>query len=60
MAPIYSLSTRPPAAKPRFTIPLEDQHVNEGSHLAWTCEAFGIPEVTYAWLRNGELLEPEV
>ena len=24
--------------------------------LTWTCEAFGIPDVTYHWLRNGELL----
>ncbi|XP_043215270.1 contactin-like [Amphibalanus amphitrite] len=46
-------------AKPRFTIPLEDQHINEGSDLAWTCEAFGIPEVTYAWLRNGVVLDPK-
>jgi len=46
-------------AKPRFTIPLENQHINEGSDLAWTCEAFGIPEVSYAWLRNGEILKPE-
>lgn len=22
-------------------------------NLTWTCEAFGIPDVTYAWLRNG-------
>lgn len=34
--------------------------MNEGSDLAWTCEAFGIPEVTYAWLRNGEVLNAEV
>ncbi|XP_037068317.1 contactin-like isoform X2 [Pollicipes pollicipes] len=46
-------------AKPRFTIPLEDQHINEGIELTWTCEAFGIPEVTYAWLRNGVVLDPK-
>jgi hypothetical protein len=31
---------------------------NKGE-LTWTCEAFGIPDVTYAWLRNGEVLEAE-
>ncbi|CAG2059538.1 unnamed protein product [Timema podura] len=25
--------------------------------LTWTCEAFGIPDVNYSWLRNGELIE---
>lgn len=31
---------------------------NKGE-LTWTCEAFGIPDVTYAWMRNGELLDQE-
>ena len=22
--------------------------------MTWTCEAFGIPDVEYAWLKNGE------
>lgn len=24
--------------------------------LTWTCEAFGIPDVSYSWFRNGEVL----
>jgi Immunoglobulin I-set domain len=32
--------------------------MDKGSDLIWTCEAFGIPDVTYSWLRNGELLDP--
>lgn len=23
------------------------------SDLTWTCEAFGVPDVTYKWYRNG-------
>lgn len=26
------------------------------SDLTWTCEAFGMPDVTYRWYRNGEPL----
>ena len=26
------------------------------SDLTWTCEAFGYPDVTYRWFRNGEPL----
>ena len=40
-------------SKPRFTIPIGDQFVDENDEVIWTCEAFGIPEVEYAWLRNG-------
>uniref|UniRef100_T1IMV2 Contactin n=1 Tax=Strigamia maritima TaxID=126957 RepID=T1IMV2_STRMM len=43
-------------AKPVFTIPLEDMHMDRGAILSWLCEAFGIPDVTYEWLKNGELL----
>lgn len=25
--------------------------------LTWTCEAFGVPDVTYSWFKNGELIE---
>lgn len=25
--------------------------------LTWTCEAFGVPDVTYRWFKNGELLD---
>lgn len=27
--------------------------------LTWTCEAFGVPEVTYKWFKNGEPLDIE-
>lgn len=27
--------------------------------LVWSCEAFGKPDVSYTWLRNGEELIPE-
>ncbi|XP_015109291.1 contactin [Diachasma alloeum] len=44
-------------ATPNFTIPLEDKHVDLRSDLTWTCEAFGNPDVTYHWFRNGQLLD---
>ncbi|XP_063219696.1 contactin isoform X2 [Bacillus rossius redtenbacheri] len=44
-------------AEPNFTIPLTDKHMDNGGELTWTCEAFGIPDVMYSWLRNGELLD---
>lgn len=43
-------------ALPVFTIPLEDMHMDEGGDLVWNCEAFGIPDVRYEWLKNGEFL----
>ncbi|KAH0545705.1 contactin [Cotesia glomerata] len=43
-------------AKPNFTIPLEDKHADKDQDLTWTCEAFGVPDVTYSWFKNGELL----
>ncbi|XP_049844901.1 contactin [Schistocerca gregaria] len=46
-------------AEPNFTIPLVDRHMDKNSDLTWTCEAFGIPDVTYSWLRNGEPLDVE-
>ncbi|GFS41753.1 contactin [Trichonephila inaurata madagascariensis] len=46
-------------AKPEFTIPLEHKIVDKGSDLLWTCEAFGKPDVTYTWLRNGKVLRLE-
>lgn len=27
--------------------------------LTWTCEAFGVPDVTYSWFKNGELIETD-
>ncbi|XP_055933759.1 contactin-like isoform X2 [Argiope bruennichi] len=44
-------------AKPEFTIPLEHKVVDKGSDLLWTCEAFGKPDVTYTWLKNGKELK---
>ncbi|KAF2368731.1 Fibronectin type III [Trinorchestia longiramus] len=46
-------------AKPSFTIPLHDQFMAEGEDLLLECEAFGIPDVEYEWLRNSELLNIE-
>lgn len=46
-------------AAPNFTIPLVDKHTDNRGELTWTCEAFGIPDVTYSWVRNGELLDIE-
>ena len=43
-------------AEPNFTIPLMDKHMDNTAELTWTCEAFGIPDVTYTWLKNGEPL----
>lgn len=47
------------SAEPNFTIPLVDKHMDNQGELMWTCEAFGIPDVTYAWFRNGEPLRIE-
>ncbi|XP_060843865.1 contactin [Rhopalosiphum padi] len=44
-------------AEPNFTIPLEDKHMDHQSDLTWTCEAFGVPDVTYKWFKNGEPLD---
>ncbi|XP_034935862.1 contactin [Chelonus insularis] len=41
-------------AEPHFTIELEDKHMDHDGDLTWTCEAFGIPDVTYRWYKNGE------
>ncbi len=46
-------------AEPNFTIPLTDRHVDIHTDLTWTCEAFGVPDVTYKWFRNGEPLGTE-
>jgi len=39
-----------------FTIPIGDMHVDEKDDVTWTCEAFGIPDVRYEWLKNGKTL----
>uniref|UniRef100_A0A2P2HWX5 Contactin-like n=1 Tax=Hirondellea gigas TaxID=1518452 RepID=A0A2P2HWX5_9CRUS len=46
-------------AKPSFTIPLQDQFLADGDDLLFECEAFGIPDVDYKWLKNSELLNWE-
>ncbi|XP_064486907.1 contactin-like [Ornithodoros turicata] len=43
-------------ASPEFTIELENQVLDEDSKFMWTCEAFGIPEVTYSWYKDGKPL----
>lgn len=47
-------------AKPSFTIRLQDQFIAKGADLMWECEAFGIPDVDYEWLRNSEPLKVEM
>ena len=42
--------------RPVFTISIGDMHVDERDDLTWTCEAFGIPDVEYEWLKNGKFL----
>ena len=44
-------------ATPNFTIPLVDKHMDDHADLTWTCEAFGIPDATYSWFKNGKLLD---
>ncbi|XP_011135668.2 contactin [Harpegnathos saltator] len=44
-------------AEPTFTIPLVDKHMDNKGDLTWTCEAFGLPDVTYTWFRNGEIFD---
>lgn len=44
-------------AEPNFTIPLEDKHMDNHGDLTWTCEAFGIPDVTYNWFKDGQLMD---
>ncbi|XP_066587501.1 contactin [Prorops nasuta] len=44
-------------AAPNFTIPLVDKHMDNRGELTWTCEAFGIPDVSYSWFKNGILLD---
>lgn len=53
----FKLSLHRVSAEPNFTIPLSDKHMDNKAELTWTCEAFGIPDVTYSWFRNGELLQ---
>jgi len=46
----------PVSPRPVFTIPIGDMHVDEKDDVTWTCEAFGIPDVRYEWLKNGKTL----
>lgn len=50
----------PSSAKPSFTIRLQDQFIAKGADLMWECEAFGIPDVDYEWLRNSEPLRADM
>ena len=43
-------------AAPFFTISLENQNVDLGSNVTWSCPANGVPAVTYQWYRNATLL----
>ncbi|VVC34534.1 Hypothetical protein CINCED_3A024063 [Cinara cedri] len=46
-------------AEPNFTIPLTDKYMDNDDTLTWSCEAFGVPDVTYKWFKNGKPLEIE-
>lgn len=43
-------------AAPDFTIPIGDKHMDKDADLVWICEAFGIPDVSYQWYRDGRPL----
>ena len=43
-------------SRPLFTIAIGDKHVDEKTDVTWTCEAFGIPDVEYEWLKNGRVM----
>ncbi|CAL1528357.1 unnamed protein product [Lymnaea stagnalis] len=43
-------------AKPFFSFPLKDQHIDIGHELVWPCEALGIPKPTYTWYKNSRPL----
>lgn len=45
-------------AMPTFTVPLTDRVMDRGHQLIWTCEAFGIPDVSYKWYKDGHELDP--
>ncbi|XP_033733022.1 contactin-like [Pecten maximus] len=40
-------------ARPYFLVPLRPQHIDEGAHLTWRCQAGGRPIPYYTWYRNG-------
>lgn len=44
------------SASPYFTIPMKDQHLDEGQTATFRCYGDGIPAVTFSWLRNGTVL----
>ena len=46
-------------SRPVFTISIGDMHVDEKDDLTWTCEAFGIPDVKYEWLKNGRKISTD-
>lgn len=36
---------------------MTDVRIEINANLTWTCEAFGVPNVTYKWFKNSEPLE---
>jgi len=46
--------------RPIFTISIGDMHVDEKDDVTWTCEAFGIPDVRYEWMKNGKAIVSSV
>lgn len=35
---------------------MDDIHADELSDVTWTCEAFGIPDLVYKWMKDGNIL----
>lgn len=35
---------------------MTDIHIETEANLTWTCEAFGVPNVTYKWFKNSKPL----
>ncbi|KAG9511106.1 Contactin, partial [Fragariocoptes setiger] len=40
-------------AAPTFTMPITHQILGENEPMVWKCEAHGIPDVKYTWLKDG-------
>ena len=48
------------SAFPQWISTINDSQLDSGDQLHWECKATGIPRPTYRWLRNGELITPQV
>ncbi|KAH9496095.1 Contactin-5 [Bulinus truncatus] len=46
-------------ARPFFTFPLADQHIDQHGDFVWVCEAQGSPPPVYAWYKDGQVLNSQ-